>query len=53
MTDILFTMSTRGIRKKGLDIDMPVNYYPDNDDTQKKPLFTVAIARQYTLFQLA
>ena len=22
-------------KKKGLDIDMPVNYYPDNDDTQK------------------
>lgn len=22
-------------KKKGLDIDMPVNYYPNNDDTQK------------------
>ena len=22
-------------KNKGLDIDMPVNYYPDNDDTQK------------------
>lgn len=26
-------------KKKGLDIDMPVNYYPDNDDTQK-PLYS-------------
>ena len=52
MTDITLHNEYERDKKKGLDIDMPVNYYPDNDDTQKAA-FTVAIARQYTLFQLA
>ena len=34
-------------KKKGLYIDMPVNYYPDNDDTQK-PLLQWRRSEEHT-----
>lgn len=49
-----YTLHNEYIRdkKKGLPIDLPVNYYPDDDDTQR-PLHAVEVTWKHSLFQLA